>query len=260
MTDSQSPSLPSPDPATDVAQASRSRLISSVLSPAVRLWLRSQLEQVEHLQVNLEAGDRQLLSGTVQRVTVKAQNAVYRGLHLAQVELTGEQIQTNLRQLMRGQPLRLSQSFPIAGMVRLTEADLNQSLRSPLLAQAVTDFLLLLLSQETAEQAGGKAALTLEQPQITLQTDSLTLVAHLGSTGSKPTPIALRTGLQLASAQALKLIRPQLLPHATARQGLPLRDFDGYTIDLGSQVSLTELMLEPGQLACCGQILVTPAE
>ena len=44
----------------------QSRLIARVLAPAVQFWLRSQLSQIEDLQIKIEAGDRQLLSVLLQ--------------------------------------------------------------------------------------------------------------------------------------------------------------------------------------------------
>ena len=46
-----------------------SRIASAVLSPAVQLWLRSQVEQVDELKVKIEGSDRQILSGTIPKVT-----------------------------------------------------------------------------------------------------------------------------------------------------------------------------------------------
>lgn len=239
--------------------AKQSHIISKVLSPAVRLWLRSQLEQAEDLQLKIEAGDRQLLSGAISRVSISARHAVYRGLHLSQVDLTGEQIRTNLRQVLRGKPFRLLEAFPVAGQVLLQEADLNTSLQAPLLANAVIDFLLTLLKSDLeADNSITDGQLTLQDPQVVLNSGQLTLIANLLSASGKTTPVVIRTGLRVENGHKLMLDRPQWLPHAKARQGLPLQDLDGFTIDLGPQVCLEALTLEAGQIVCRGQIWVTP--
>lgn len=255
------PTLPEPEQ-TRETRGKQSQMMSAVLSPALRLWARSQLEQAADLHLQIEAGDRQLLSGTVPRLTVSAAAVVYRGLHFSQVELVGSQIQTNLRQVLRGKALRLLEAFPIAGQVLLSEADLNRSLQAPLLATAVTNFLLTLLAADLgaqAEDAPTEAqSLVLQDPQVKLGEGQLTLTASLRSISGKLTPIAIRTGLRVENGRELKLDRPHWLPHATARQGLPLSDLDGFTIDLGAQVGLEQLTLTAGQLVCCGQIWVTP--
>jgi len=245
----------------------QSRLISMVLSPAVGLWLRSQLEHVEDLQLNIEAGDRQLLSGCISRVVVSARNAVYRGLHLSQVSLVGEQIRTNLAQVVRGKPLRLLKAFPIAGNVLLYEADLNRSLQAPLLAQGVIEFLLTLLRAD-GESDGENDELAqrtpqeirLQDPKVILGDGLVTLSATLATVSGQPTSVVIRTGLRLSNGNQLHLDRPHLLPHANARQGFPLRDLDGFAFDLGSEVALQTLSLQAGQISCQGQIMVTPEE
>ncbi|PSB25836.1 DUF2993 domain-containing protein, partial [filamentous cyanobacterium Phorm 46] len=55
-----------------------SRIASAVLSPAVQLWLRSQVQQVDELKVKIEGSDRQILSGTIPKVTAAARGAVYK--------------------------------------------------------------------------------------------------------------------------------------------------------------------------------------
>jgi hypothetical protein len=183
-------------------------------------------------------------------------------LHFSQVDLVGEQIRTNLRQVLRGKALRLLEAFPIAGRVLLSEAALNRSLQAPLLANAVTDFLLTLLQSDLGQQDGEMQPncqpLVLQDPQVKLGDGQLTLVASLRSSSGKLTPVVIRTNLQVENGRVLKLDRPQWLPHANARQGLPLSDLDGFTIDLGAQVCLEQLTLALGQLVCYGQIWVTP--
>jgi hypothetical protein len=252
------------------SMANQSRLISTVLSPAVRLWLRSQLEHVDDLQLTIEAGDRQILSGCINGVSVSARNAVYRGLHLSQVSLVGEQICTNFAQVLRGKPLRLTKAFPIAGDVLVYEADLNQSLQAPLLAQGVIEFLLTLLrSDETAQGDTTEGDdltqrtpqdIQLKEPQVILGDGQVTLAATLVTVSNQPTTVIIRTGLRLSKGNQLHLDRPHWLPHAKARQGMPLRDLDGFAFDLGSDVSLETLSLELGQIRCQGQIMVTPEE
>ncbi|WP_181357501.1 DUF2993 domain-containing protein [Stenomitos frigidus] len=251
--------------------ANQSRLISTVLSPAVRLWLRSQLEHVDDLQLTIEAGDRQILSGRISGVSVSARNAVYRGLHLSQVSLIGEQICTNFAQVLRGKPLRLTQAFPIAGDVLVYEADLNQSLQAPLLAQGVIEFLLTLLRSDEPAQGDTTVEgddlmqhtpqdIQLKDPQVLLGEGYVTLAATLVTVSKQPTTVIIRTGLRLSKGNQLHLDRPHWLPHAKARQGMPLRDLDGFAFDLGADVSLQRLSLEPGQIRCQGQIMVTPEE
>lgn len=246
----------------EASPSKQSRIISTVLSPAVRLWLRSQVEHVEDLHVKIEGGDRQILSGQVQKVSLSARKAVYQGLHLSQVQLAGEKIRINLGQVLRGQPLRLLEAFPIAGDVLLQEADLNASLQAPLLADALTEFLVTLLQSGSTDllQSPAPESLNLQNPQIVIGEGYLTLSATLVSLSGNTTPIVIRTGLQLASSHELQLDHPEWLPTMKAKRGLPLADLDGFKLDLGPEVNIRELTLKLGQIMCCGQIMVIPAD
>lgn len=264
--DSASNSDPYQDLETDAANAKQSRIISRVLSPAIRLWLRSQVESVESLQFEITGGDKQILRGHIPQVAIAAQRAVYQGLHLSQIQLVGTGIRVNLGQVMRGKSLRLLDVVPLNGELIMHEQDLNASLQAPLLATALTNFLQkLLFSGDTADLLGSdlddqEAALDLRNPRIWIESDQLRLSADLISDRGVATPFALRTGLTLHKGNALKLQHPQWLPHAQAKRGLPLTDLHEFIIDLGSDVELQEVSLHDQQIVCRGRINVIPVE
>ena len=105
-------------------------LISKVLSPAVKLWLRSQVEQVEHLNFKINGQDRQILRGYIPVVSLDSSKAVYQGLHLGDIQLQGTNIRINIGQVLRGKPLRLLEPIWLKGEVYLTTDDLQASLSS----------------------------------------------------------------------------------------------------------------------------------
>lgn len=238
--------------------AKGSRLISKVLAPAVRLWLRSQVEQVEELQVQIESGDRQILSGCIPQIALSAKNAIYQGLALSQIELTGQNIRVNAGQVVRGKPLRLLEPIAIQGSVLLAAADLNSSLNAPLLKSGVTEFLQTLL-RSGAAGIGSDRELNFQNLSIQLRSNLVVLGANLISDSGNETPIAIRTGFDLAAPNLLKLVNPQWLPHATAKRGLPLSDLDGYTFNLGSETEIQELTIDPDKVTCVGKLTVIPA-
>lgn len=243
-------------------QPKQSRIISRVLSPAVRLWLRSQVEQIEDLQFEIRGGDRQILSGYIPKVVIFARKAIYQGLHLSQVELSGEEIRVNLGQVLKGEPLRLLGVVPVQGEVLLQEADLNASLQAPLLADALVEFLATLLQSGAPTDLLGAASpdqLNLKNPQILIGENQLTLSASLISLSGNSTPFAIRTGLQLASGHEFQLDQPHWLPHLQAKRGFPLKDLQGFKIDLGPEVDLQELTIGNHQICCRGRINVIPA-
>jgi hypothetical protein len=236
-------------------------LISKVLSPAIQLWLRSQVEQVETLQVNITAGDRQILSGTIPQVHLLAKRAVYQGLHLSHVDLLGQNIRVNLGQVMRGKALELLEPIAVTGQINLLSVDLNASLNAPLLADAIRLFLQDLLRSSDAldldNEASSSESLNLENLQIRLLPDVLRLRADLRSQSGKTTEIALQSGLQLAAPNCLVLHQPQWLPHANAKRGLPLDELNGYRFDLG-ETALEKLTIDEQQITCQGQLWIQP--
>ncbi|MBD2329778.1 DUF2993 domain-containing protein [Alkalinema sp. FACHB-956] len=232
-------------------------LISKVLGPAIRFWLRSQMEQIEQLELQILAGDRQILSGQIPQVLLSAQSAVYQGIHLSQVNLVGQAIQVNVGQVMRGKALQLLAPVPIDVVVCLTEADLNASLNAPLLAPAIEDFLKILFASGIAEVDSASPDIKIDNLQAKLAESWLTVRADLLGT-SQVTPIALRTGLTLSTPNQLQLTQPHWLPHPTAKRGLPLSDFEGYCFDLGDGTTIEQLSILDDRIHLQGRLQVSP--
>jgi hypothetical protein len=222
----------------------QSRMIAKVLSPAVRLWLRSQVQQVAHLDVQISGGDRQILSGYIPQVSISAQNAVYQGLYLTRLEIAGKNIKTNLGGVLRGQPLRLLEPIPVFGEVCLNESDLNTSLKSPLLAEALTTLLKSFLPENSITHEA------VHWEQVNIGCDRLTINGIIASDCQMP--LMLNTRLELIDGQTLALKELQI------QFDTELFDIDYFQIDLGSEVAIETLTLTSGQLLCCGRINVLP--
>ncbi len=231
------------------ASSRGSRIASAVLSPAVQLWLRSQVERADELKVKIDGSDRQLFGGAIPKVTAAARGAVYRGLHLTEVALFGAGIRVNLGQALKGQPLRLLESVPVKGVLRLSQADLNESLKAPLLADALSEFLLPMLPIADLERP-----LELHNSQITIDADLLTLSAAILCAGGTQIPFVLRTGLRMASCRELMFEAPEL----EVSQELSSSNFNSFKIDFGPEVDIEELTLSPGEIVCRGGIMVLP--
>lgn len=236
-------------------ESKKSRIISKVLSPAVQLWLRSQVEHVETLQFKISGGDRQILSGHIPTVSITAHRAVYKGLHLSQLEIEGTGIRVNLSQVIKGKPLRLLEPVPVGGQILILASDLAASLQAPILSNAVSEFLSTLLKSEGNTKLGND----LKERQISwqkvdIEEGQLTVFGSLTDALLQTTPVVIRAGLELASPQILRLNPLQIQLSPTS---LPLI-LDNFQVDLGSQVNLQELALTPGQLLCRGRLTVLP--
>jgi hypothetical protein len=233
----------------------KSQIISTVLSPALRLWLRSQVEQVEALQFNIVGSDRQILTGHIPRVSIAANHAVYQGLHLSNIQLEGSDIRVNLGQVIKGKPLRLLEPVPVVGELRLLESDLQASLQAPLLSTALTELVSTFLQSDgTKNPADGLKARQISWETIDIDDGQLTLCGTLTNATLETTPVWICAGLELATPQVLQLY-PLQIQFSADRPPLKL---DGFQIDLGSDVDIQELTLTRGQLMCRGRLSVIP--
>lgn len=221
-------------------------IISSVLASACTAWLRTQVSTVAELQVKIAAGNRQMLTGTIPTVSVFAQKAVYRGISLERIQLLAEQISVNLKQVACGKPLQLLQPIMVNATVIITEADLQSSLAAPLLANALTDLVTQILASNDQQ-------LSIQWHSVTIQTNQLALHGQV-ERDRQQTVIAIETGIELVDGHILRLI-PLTVVCALELSGSELRE---YAVDLGSQVDLTELTLQEGELLCSGKIQVNP--
>ncbi|MEB3175481.1 MAG: DUF2993 domain-containing protein [Cyanobacteriota bacterium] len=230
--------------------ATGSSLISKILSPALRLWLRSQVQGVESLQVDIQGQDRQILKGYVPRVSLSAEQAVYQGLRLGRALLRGENIRINIGQVIKGKPLQLLEPIQVAGEVRLSEEDLQASLASELLQNALGELLTALLEQEGANLR----SYPVRWQSVTLGERTF----HLGGTfldlENTPQSLRLQGVLSLLNSKTLRLeqVKIQGLPHLAE---LPV---DQLTVDLGEDVEIETLSLTGRELSCLGRLLIRP--
>ncbi len=239
----------------EALKSKKSRIISTVLSPALRLWLRSQVEDVEALQFNIIGGDRQILTGHIPRVAISASRAVYQGLHLRQIQLEGSDIRVNLPQVIKGKPLRLLEPVPVAGQLLLLESDLQASLQSPLLSTGLTELLTTLLKADgITNPIEATNNQQINWKKISIEAGEFTLFGELTDNADQTTPIMIHAGLQLLTPHELQLSPVQLQIHPDK----PLLNLDRFQVDLGPDVDIEELTLTPGQLVCRGGLSVIP--
>ncbi len=234
----------------------QSRLISKIIEPALRFWLQSQVERAENLRVEITGGNRQILAGHIYRVVVSAKDVVYQGLHFSQIHLTGDNIRINLGQVIQGQPLRLLDTVPVEARLLLNSAAVNASLQAPLLTTALNELLSRLQSDGREMAVAAVQSMTVQK--IFIDSGQLTFSTSILAADGSTLPLAIQTGLQLASPHELQFSDPQYLFQNEA-QRLLFRNLHGFTLDLGPEVAVRELKLQSDQLICWGQINVLPA-
>ncbi|KAB8319347.1 DUF2993 domain-containing protein [Tolypothrix campylonemoides VB511288] len=229
-------------------KSNKVRIITNILTTALKLWLKTQVSEISELEVEIKASDRQILSGCIPSVSIFASHAVYRGLHLTQIELVAENIRVNIGSVLKGQPLRLLETVPVVGKLIQSEDDLNASLSSDLLPSALNDVLVKLLPEHCPKSK------SISWQKIKLHKSKAILCAILLNE-SEPTDLDISMSPELLSIQELQLSSIQVKSNTG---GL----FDGNHQDLyfnlGSDVDIQELSLIPGQLVCRGRINVNP--
>ncbi len=223
------------------------RIVTKVLTKALKLWLRSQVSAISQLEVEIQASDKQLLSGYIPRVLVFASHAVYQGLHLTQIELAAENIQIDIGSVLKGHPLRLSQVVPVIGELIVEQEALNASLTSDLLSTALNEVLHQLLPEYRPKTKG------IIWQEIFIEQRKITLTATQ-SQNIDPQALEVNLGLDLLSGNKLQ-ISPIKIQESTR---VYLESEDGYKLDLGSDVDIQDLTLMPGKLLCNGKININP--
>lgn len=225
---------------------SRSQIISKILSPALGLWLKSQVERLEALEIEIAGADRAIIRGELESVFLASRQVVYQGLALGQVQLKGEKIRLNLNQVIKGQPLRLLEPVPVAAQISLEESQLRASLSSALLCEALTDLLFAICHPNYQHQVYWQDA-TLAQEQVTL---TGTLIAQ----NQKRASLMIRSGVAIANPHTLRLQHLQV----TTVPKLFTTHLSEFELDLGTDVELKEISLAPGRLFCSGCLNIRP--
>lgn len=271
---------------TAKAKRGKRNLVAGVLGPALKLWLRSQVEAVEHLEVTIGSatGDgenltsRQMLAGRIPSLQVEADGVIYQGLYLGQLQLAGQDIRMNLGQAVRGKPLKLMAPIAVEIALTLNEEQLNHSLASPLLAPQLGAWLNLLqgllaaapqadagrLSQPGIALAGGTRDQNLAAERLGLQ---LCWQAHPpaaqageapSTTEVSPTEIAIATGLTVHNGNLLQLHQPGWRKTPPPGFQDDLSPLAAMPLKLGNDVAIDRIAIASGQLHLTGQLTVQP--
>lgn len=223
------------------------RLVTNVLTAAIKLWLRTQVSHVEQLELDIQAGDRQLLSGSIPNVSVVAKSAVYQGLHLSFVDLVAKNIRINIGSVLKGEQLRLLEKVPVQGELSQLEEDLSASLSSTLLSTALNNVLIQLLPEHSPNSK------SISWQKVTVKDNQLVIFAIIDEENN-PQPLDICIGLNLLSPHELRIAPISV----TSDTKTLLESSNGEYIDLGSDVEIQELQLIPGKVIFRGRINVNP--
>lgn len=231
----------------------KTAIISNFLAPAVKFWLRSQLDHVEDLEIKIHAEDNQILKGKIESVLLETTRAVYQGIHVRKVKVMGSNIAVNLGGILRGKSLCLLQPIFVKGELIVEEKDLNTSLSSLLLSQGLRDLIILLLENKGVTNSSEILAnYHIDWQELTLDFAQFILIGIVTDSEGNSNQLILRSGLELYNHQTL-LLNPL---NITGIPHLESFIFDEFKVDLGSDVELEKLSISSGQLYCEGQVKV----
>ena len=230
-------------------------IIDKLLASTVKLYLRSQVEKIKNLKVKISAKDRQILSGELPQVFIAANSAVYQGIYLRQLEVTGNNILFNLPEILERKPLKLLEPITINVQALLAESDLQASLESDLFLSGLADFWQELLNQQAASSAVKLTSYSaIKWQQITLQDNLVVMAGNLQTAEGIDISIKITTNLHLPDSQTLviNLLDIQGIPELLGSTWQPLK------IDLGDEVVIADLSISQNKLFASGEIKIFP--
>lgn len=228
-------------------------MINKLLSTAVKLYLRSQVSQVENLQLEIKGKNRQILKGCIPQIFLSCNQAVYQGLHLRGVQVEGNDIAVNLPEVLKNKPLKLIEPIVVAIKVSLDAKDLANSLTSELLQIGLTDLYKLILQVEQNVFINASLiASTIEWKNIAIANDNISFSGTYQNSIGAEEKLLLDAGISLLNSHTI-----YLSPLFISQDSNPIKKLEeGVKIDLGKDVFLETLVIESEQISCSGSIAI----
>ncbi|AFZ46848.1 hypothetical protein Cyast_0876 [Cyanobacterium stanieri PCC 7202] len=229
----------------------KSEIIARFLTPAIKFWIRNQVESITQLEVEIDAGDKQILSGKINQVYLSANEANYQGIFINQASVSTEDIAVNLGGILRGKPLKLLHPIFVSGDIVITAQELQKSLESSLLIQGLQDVVKLILENQRLENILEKyhiqwKNINIENQQVTIQGNINNNLKKVNNT------LNITSNINIQEKQKLLLtdIKIEGIPELN---NLTINDL---IIDLGNEVAISELTISPHKIHCTGKIKV----
>jgi hypothetical protein len=227
------------------------QIASSLLNPLVASWIRSEVDQVENLKVQISGSDADIFNGVIAQAVISGDNLAYQGFQVSQVQLNGQNIRLNVAEAVNGKNLRLLAPVPVAVQMRLSEADLNQTLQSPMIQQQLAQ-----AKVKLPIPGGENVPFLIQNPKVKLENGRIRIQANV-STGTTAVPVTLTTGLNTQNQNQLVLINPTWV---TNGQTIPIAGLNNLVIQLDPDVQVNRLDLQTGQVLYDGQLTIQPEE
>ncbi len=228
-------------------------MITKLLSTAVKLYLRSQVSQVEDLQVKISGKNRQIITGYIPQVFLSCKKGIYQGLHLREIEVNGDNIAVNLPEVLKKKPLKLLEPIIVAVKLGLDGNDLFNSLDSELLQSGLTDIWKIILeSEREVLRDFPLVGFNIEWNNIAIANQELNFSGTYQDNTNKEKKLILSTGVFLCNSHTLCLSPLKIANDSDSIAEL----IEKVEIDLGKDVYLEKLVVASQQILCSGKITV----
>lgn len=224
-------------------------VLNKLIASAVRLGLKSQLDDVAELRIQLLGKNRQTIKGYIPEVLVNTDKAVYQQLHFTTVEVRGTNIKINLTQIKQKKPLQLLEPIVVELKASISAQDAKNSMDSPLLQAGLTDIATQILA---GREQSDRATKDYYWRHIYFKNSSFYFSGEIKQLRDS-IPIEIETKIELENSHTLSL-----LPLAiTTLEPLKI-DNKPVTFDFGKETAIAFLDLNSERLALEGTITVYP--
>jgi hypothetical protein len=112
-------------------------VISNLLIPIVKLWLRSQAKQVGEINIAVGGSSWQVMQGKIPYAKVQIADVIYQDIHITNAQLDAQAINLNVPELIQGKPLKLHQPIQVNIDAFLDRPAVANSLQSKLFKDAI---------------------------------------------------------------------------------------------------------------------------
>ncbi|NET48698.1 MAG: DUF2993 domain-containing protein, partial [Merismopedia sp. SIO2A8] len=185
-------------------------IAGAVPDQVIEQSIRDQLADAETLVVRADATpNTQLLQGKLDQLRIAGRGLYpYSGVRIDTLDIETDAIDLDVDALRNGQ-IAFEQPLQAAMNLVLTQNDINQALRSPLVVNQLEALSVNLLGTTV----GQLNQASLENPQITLLEDNRIQVSAtlVQDNTQERLVVSLTTGLAIQSGTQLQLIDPQLI-------------------------------------------------
>ena len=223
-----------------------SKIIKTILTPALKLWLNSQVEKLEALNLFIEGNDYQILNGYLPEVTLSSYRLIYKGLSLEEIKLKVNDVRINIGQILRGQSLKLLEDIRISGKVAISNESLKASIPSNILQDGVKYLLnTLLKNQEFTEFFQKINIMDSQLEEIYIDYSHITIqIAFLYKDAVQSITIKMKPNIVSPQILSLKEVEIKSLSEEIVCLN------EEILIDLGQDININQISLDNGKLFC----------